>query len=123
MSETTSTTSAKRVRDNVAATTPIAMYAVAQHMLDRGLPAPISITAPSPCIDGTTSIQVGVFSHQVDAWVESIDLDSETVSSTESLTSHERVAYDGRLPDTGVRVTVRCTRRLVSPLHLVGASS
>lgn len=105
---------------NVIKTIPIAMYAVAQHMLDRGLPAPLSITAPSPCTDGTASIQVGVFSHQVDTWVESIDLDAETTSPI-TLQGYEQVAYDGRLPDTGVRVTVRCTRRVTSPLRLVPA--
>jgi hypothetical protein len=114
-----------RTSDNVVATTPIAMYAVAQHMLDRGLPAPLSITSPSPCTDGTASIQVGVFAHQVDAWAASIDVDTETVTPTDTVTGYERVAYDGRLPDNGIRITVRCTRRVVSPLRLVpeGAAS
>lgn len=108
------------VRDNVAATAPIGMYAVAQHMIDHRLPAPMSITGPTQCT-GENAILVGVFSHQVDAWVETIEIDVTTVTPTLNVTGYERVAYDGRLPDTGIRISVRCARRTVSHLRAVGA--
>lgn len=107
----------------VKATTPIAMYTVAQHMLDNELPAPCTIDAPRILL-GETSIIITIDSADATSWLDSMVVDDERSKPSEYMASLEHVTYDGRiLAALGeVRVQVRTMRRSV-PLRVVGAAS
>lgn len=104
------------VPHNIEATTPIAMHAVCAHMLFYDLPAPTSIDAPIPCMD--RGVRVGIQSHAIDAWLETVVVDDET-SKPASREGYTHFIYAARLP-SGVRVEIITTRR-VPDLHAVTA--
>lgn len=115
-----------RRRENVAKTAPLGMYAVVRHMIDHQLPAPLCITAPHYCRSRGEygSVVVGIESRHHAAWISSIDVDSETIRPSDVVAGYEQVTTEGRLPDSGVRISVHASRRTVPPLQLVaGASS
>jgi hypothetical protein len=60
--------------DTVAKTTTLAMYAVAQHMLDRRLPAPFSIAMPVRCArhGHPQRIKIGIPSADITEWLDSV---------------------------------------------------
>lgn len=104
-------------QDTVVATTPIAFYAVASHMIDRRLPAPIAIDAP---LRSESRVRVSVASADVDEWLDSMLVDDERHSIRNAVGhSYERTEYLGRIPsavgDVAVTVsTVQLVSRLAS---------
>lgn len=101
-------------QDTAAKTAPLAMYAVARHMLDHELPAPFSISPPT--FDDQV-VKVAVPATALDAWVDAIDIDAETGFVTEPVAADapailhgcERVAVRGQIAAACglVRVEVR----------------
>lgn len=103
-------------QDTRALTVPIAMYAVAQHMIDRSLPAPISIDSAG--VTRERLVKVAVSSVDLDAWLDSMVVDDE-LHEPRPDRSWERVAYTGRISAaigdvSFVLVTVTRTRPLVA---------
>lgn len=106
------------------ATIGIAMYAVAQHMLDHQLPAPVTIDQPR-LILGERAVIVIVNSEDSTPWLDSMVVDEERVAGpSEVMAGREHVTYDGRIPSAvgDVAVQVR-TMRTTVPLRLVGSAS
>lgn len=102
---------------------PLALYCVAQHMLDRNLPAPQWIRGPRPGC-GDKRVEVAVFSTALDEWLDSIIVDTETARPLTDLPvglgRWEAVEYEGRIPTPigDVAVVIACAR--ASRLTLVG---
>lgn len=113
----------------VAKTTPLAMYTVAQHMLDERLPGPIGIHGPRLCPGAARAVRVDVYAVDLDRWVESTD--AEYVSTQTTTIDGERfalVSYEGRVSAAigDVSVVIRIAQRVdaeVRSLTLVGGES
>lgn len=111
------------------ATTPIAIYAVAQHMLDQRLPGPIGIHGPRVCPGAERTVRVDVYAADLDRWVESTD--AEYLSTYNTTINGERfalVTYAGRVSAAigDVSVVIRIAQRVdaeVRSLTLVGGES
>lgn len=103
--------------DNITATLPLGILALAQHMVDHTLPAPYSIDAPNPCLgDKTLIVRLG--GSDLVPWLESLHLDSAH-SEPCSLADYQRERYECRLPDSGVQVTVTSLRPFARHLAVV----
>lgn len=107
---------------------PLALYAVAQHMLDRNLPAPQWIKAPRPgSCTAEKRVEVAVFSSALDEWLDSLIVDDEhhrpLTDLEPSMGRWEVVEYDGRIPTAigDVAVVVKVTQPV--RLSLVGESA
>lgn len=87
--------------------TGVAMLAVAQHFIDKGLPAPFSIEQPICPQD--REIRVGVSRTDLQTWLNSVTVIDATSRRTKTA-GWESVAFYGTLPDTGVRVVVKAVR-------------
>lgn len=110
-------------QDTVAKTAPLAMYAVAQHMIDRRLPSPRAIRAPRPGVEDAR-IRIDVYTDDLESWVQA--------TAAAYLSSETRVAQDGarvvivrfvgRVPSAigDVAVVIRIAQRVHTPsLELV----
>lgn len=109
-----------QARSSTAATTTLAMLAVAQHAADYGLDVH-GINAPI----ADDSIGVSVPAAQLDAWLDTIVVDEDpVVRSATSAPYYETVTYRGHLaaPIGDISITISTARR-VTPLHLVGSAS
>lgn len=102
-----------------AATTTLAILAVAQHAANydlsiNGIDAPI----------GDKAVRVSVPSTNLDAWLDSIVVDQDPVVRSAPVAGYESVVYGGHLasPIGDVRVTISTARRVV-PLRVVGNAS
>jgi hypothetical protein len=105
-------------QERIERVTPVALYAVAQHMLDHQLPAPFAIDAAR---SDNSGVRVSVYSPDLDAWLDSIVVDEETTRPISRL--REIVDYRGRLlASVGyVQVTVSCSRSIEQAMHSVSA--
>lgn len=109
--------------------TPLAMYAVAQFMLDRRLPAPIALRAPSVCPSAIKAVTIDVYAADFDTWTDATD--AEYVGTETTRIDGERfalVTMAGRVPSAmgDVAVRVRIAQRVDDPrpaLSLVGGET
>jgi hypothetical protein len=106
--------------DTTARTVPLAMRAVARHLVDYELTI-VSIHEPKP---GEDAILVYVRGDQAWAdWIATIAVDGTTrapaVQSDLPDGAYEWYVVRGRLPDSGVRVAIKTVRRAVPPVQLV----
>lgn len=119
------------VRENaVSGMNRIAMYAVAQHMLDHRLPAPINIEAPHTCSRHPEgAVMVSVPTTGLDAWLDTVDVQEVRVREVgvdRGLEGWEAVEHHGRIQcAVGVLpVLVKVIRKVETPtapeLRLVG---
>lgn len=101
-------------QDTVTKTTPIAVYAVAQLMLEHRLPAPLEIVAPSRW---APHLVVKVDTTALDAWLEWMVVTDEQVRPGVRVPGYETVTYTGRLSTAigDVAVAVKTARRTVRP--------
>lgn len=105
----TSTTEA-----NVARTSTLGMLAVAQHMVDHHLPAPLSINRPTL---GERDVPVLVYCADLDTWVATLHVDRSTDEPCHARGKVRRVVH-GRL-DNGVRIVITSVvPALVEPAYL-----
>jgi hypothetical protein len=88
--------------------TGVAMLAAAQHFIDHRLPAPHSISAPVCRHD--REISIGVPAVDLQTWLNSITVIDATSRPARS-EGWETVGFYGTLPDSGVRVVVKCARK------------
>lgn len=94
---------------------PVATIAVGEHMVDHGLPHYTDIRF-STLPGDLPSLQVFVLAHAYDAWVASIAVDEETFEPFSETGLYRFAVTKGRLPVSGVRVQVRCVRRVERPV-------
>lgn len=98
-----SSTIAKNHRGGVIAH---ALTAVAAHMVEHSLPAPLDIDLPARF--GFDGLTITVVSHQAEAWTRTgFIVDSFDDSKNIGTTCYRQVMATGRLIDTGVRVRIR----------------
>lgn len=114
--------------NTVAKTTPIAMYAVARHMLNHELPAPLSIDGPGICEDDSHDprlpkrrVIVTVTTLELTAWLDSIVVDDEhsRLIHIDGRPRHEVVTFEGRIGmELGdVAVAVKCLQLVPRVAH------
>jgi hypothetical protein len=88
----------------------IALAALTMHIFERSLEVPHSITVDRYGLNART-IVLSVHHDSADAWVQSIAVDSDTTKPVENTDLFGkpmvRRTVAGRLPDIGIRVTVR----------------
>lgn len=105
-------------QDTVAKTAGLAMYAVAQHMLDQRLPSPIAIRGPRRCPGADRAVQVDVYVADLDAWIDATDA---TYLRTQTTTiDGERfalVTHEGRVQSAvgDVSVLIRIAQHVDPP--------
>jgi hypothetical protein len=103
-------------QDTVTATAPIALRAVARHLLDHDLEVD-SISAPITCL-GETSVIVHVNGagdgYWSARWADTLHVDDKVTESSSSGLFDRHIVH-GRLPDSGVRVSVVAVRVVVLP--------
>jgi hypothetical protein len=117
------TTTAHQDAAVVAAMTPPAMLAVVQHMIDRHLPAPLTISQPSY---GDRELPVLIYSGDIDPWVDSVAVDT-VIDEPAGVAGRMRRTVHARL-DNGIRVAlmslldmfVRCVGEAATCGSLVG---
>lgn len=103
---------------NIVRTTPLALLALATHMLDHHLPAPVDLRLPA----GGDRCLVVFFADSADGydWIDAAVFAQDDHSVVASVNGEfEHVRYDGRLPDSGVRVRVQWTRPVTRTLVVV----
>lgn len=109
------------VAENIAATADVALRAVARHMLDHDLQV-VSIRRPALSL-GERSVIVAVPDDDLDGywaarWSDTLAVDATTADPVthpdlpQVPVLFERYVVHGRLPDSGVRVSVVAIRRL-----------
>ena len=103
----------------IAATAPLALHAVTEHMVAYDLPAFWSLNGPNL---NEPVVYVELFPETVDAWLESVVVVDEHNHGV--VGRLERVSYDVRLatPVGEIRVSLRSFRKPVV-LRSVGAAS
>lgn len=101
-------------QQNVEATATIGLHAVARHLINHALPAR-DISSPRTCL-GESSVIVQVWAEDAQAWCETIHVDGVSTTPSKHPDApaglYERVAWHGRLPESGVRVSVVTVRRV-----------
>lgn len=88
----------------------IALAALTAHIFERSLEVPHTITVDRYGLNART-VMLSVHHESAEAWVESIAVDSDTTRAVENTDLFgrpmNRRTVAGRLPDLGIRVTVR----------------
>lgn len=93
-----------------------AMRAVAAHLFDHHLPAPLSIQVTQE--RDAILVQVDSSQSSIEAWTQSLHIDQ----ASEHQRGHVRyVTRHGRLPDSGVRVDLLSVHFDATPLQAVTA--
>lgn len=90
---------------------PVATIAVGEHMHAHGLPHYTDLRFSTPPGE-PPSLQVFVLAHNYQVWVASIHVDEEGFEPFSETDLYRFAAAKGRLPVSGVRVQVRCVRRV-----------
>lgn len=106
--------------------TPLALYAVADFMLERRLPAPIALRGPATCPHAVKAVTIDVYASDVDAWTAATG--AEYVDTRTARVDGERfalVTWTGSVPSPlgDVAVRIRIAQRVDDPrpqLALVG---
>ena len=95
-----------------------ALLAVAQHIRDHELGAPVSITMPTPW---EPHLSLFISSRDLDDWLDETRsdfvIDTTTVEDTGSLMAgrqHERLVIMGRLTTLGIRLRITAIREIRS---------
>lgn len=100
--------------EQVDQTFPIALQALAAHMLEHGIPRIVDLRVDR----NQACLLVSVHSFTYGAWLDTIAVDETATRLVSGTNLYEHATVTGRLPDSGVKVRVECVRR-VEPLHVV----
>jgi hypothetical protein len=88
----------------------IALAALTMHIFERALEVPHSITVDRYGLNART-VMLSVHRESAEAWMESLAVDSDTTKPVENTDLFGkpmvRRTVTGRLPDIGIRVTLR----------------
>lgn len=116
---TTTTHTGTRSPAVTAAIVAHGLMALGMHMAEHNLPLYLDVETPTACIGRPIDrIVVQLSDQSVDAWADSIEVDSVTFTTLDDVALVEERHILGRLPNSGVRVDL-----MYFTLRMIGATA